>query len=70
MLVLELGGYRRLDVAPRQAACQHRQRIVQIDHGVNSAMEKIYRLHHKSLRNQLSVKRFLRDLVHAIYEKS
>jgi hypothetical protein len=45
ILVLELCRYGLLDLAPWQAGCQHRQWIVQIDHGVDSAAEKVYWLH-------------------------
>ena len=45
VLMFELRRYCRLDLTPRQPCGQHRQRIVQIDHGVNAAAEKVDRLH-------------------------
>ena len=41
ILTLELRRYRCFDLAPWQPSCQHGQGIVQIDHGVNSAAEKV-----------------------------
>jgi hypothetical protein len=37
--------YGWLYLAPWQAACELRQWVVQIDHGVDSATEKVYWLH-------------------------
>ena len=45
ILPLEFRGDRRFNRFPRQSRCQHRQGIVQIDHGVDSATEKVQRLH-------------------------
>jgi hypothetical protein len=45
ILMLELCRYGCFDLAPWQAGCQHRQWIVQIDHGVDSATKKVYWLH-------------------------
>jgi hypothetical protein len=43
--MLELRRYCRLNLIPWQSCGQHRQRIVQIDHGVNSVAEKVHWLH-------------------------
>jgi hypothetical protein len=45
--MFELRRYCHLNLIPRQPCGQHRQRIVQIDHGVNSAAEKVNWLHPK-----------------------
>ena len=45
LLALELGGQHRLDLLPRQPSGEHRQRVVQVDHGVDAGAEKIRRLH-------------------------
>jgi hypothetical protein len=44
-LTLELGCHRRLDQIPWQALGEHRQRIVQLDHGVDAAAKEVRRLH-------------------------
>jgi hypothetical protein len=43
--MFELLRYCRLNLTPGQPGGQHRQWIVQIDHGVNSAAEKVHWLH-------------------------
>ena len=45
ILPLKLHCHRRFDLLPGQACGQHRQGIVQIDHGVDAATEKVQRLH-------------------------
>ena len=45
--VLKLLRHSGFDLFPRQAGCQYRQRIIQIDHGVNAAAEKVDCLHTK-----------------------
>jgi hypothetical protein len=44
-LMFELLRYCRLNLAPRQPRGQYHQRIAQIDHGVNSAAEKVHWLY-------------------------
>ena len=71
ILVLELGRQRRFDLRPRQPPCQHRQRVVQVDHGVDAARKKSGVCILKSLRNQLHLKRFSRDSVqHDLRQKA
>ena len=69
IVMLELDRYRRLNLASRQARRQHRQLISQIDHGVDTAVEKVDFLHTESLRKYLHHYRFPRDLVYTIYTK-
>ena len=45
--MFELCRYRCFDLVPRQPRHQHRQGVVQIDHGVNAAAEKVDWLHTK-----------------------
>jgi hypothetical protein len=45
ILVLELRRYRSFDLMPGQPSCQHRQGVVQVEHGVNAVVEKVNRLH-------------------------
>jgi len=45
VLALELRCQRLLDLMPRHALREYRQRVPQIDHGVDPAAEKVRRLH-------------------------
>lgn len=42
-LTLRLGRYCRLDLTPRQSGRRHRQGVVQIEHGTNTAAKKVWR---------------------------
>lgn len=56
----ELGGDCRFELRPRQPRGQHRQRIVQVDHGIDAAAEKVGRGHAQIPQKSVSPITFLR----------
>jgi hypothetical protein len=71
MLAFKLRRYGRLDLIPGQSRREYRQRIVQIDHGVNAAAEKVLFLHHRFPQESTLHQTFPEGFgVHDLYKKA